>query len=112
MADDLDKPAPDPTTLPGGAAFDVDNASDADYKEHKKILTRRKEVADLAVTPSVALESTTTAPEQHDPTDIVAVHPELGTRRFSSLAWKTLETNGEHGGWEVEVAKPETLPTV
>jgi hypothetical protein len=35
--------------LPGGADFDVDNASEEDYQKHIGLLRRRKEVADATV---------------------------------------------------------------
>lgn len=112
MADEPKDLAPDPATLPGGASFDVDNASDADYKKHVKILERRKEMANLApATPLVAVAAETapavaSVPQPLDP--IEAVHNVTGERRrFSETTWDLL--GDDRQGWELAVAKPADL---
>lgn len=111
MADEPKDLAPDPTTLPGGENFDVETASDADYKEHKKILTRRKEMADLApATPLIALAAETapaaaSAPQPLDP--IEAVHTDGRRRRFSQVSWDLM--GEDKSGYSEVVAKPSNL---
>ncbi|GAB2866032.1 hypothetical protein [Hymenobacter ruber] len=96
------------TPKPGAPDFDVDNASEKDYEKHLQILKRRADVAALTPT-ALTAETTTGTPYIPAPDDVYAVHPELGNRYFSKLAWDTLETKGAHGGWEVAVDKPADL---
>lgn len=113
MADEPKDLAPDPATLPGGANFDVESASDADYKEHKKILTRRKEMADLApATPLTAtIEGVVPAPVARPakPVDeISAVHSVTGQpRNFSAVSWDLM--GDDKSGYVEAVAKPADL---
>jgi hypothetical protein len=98
----------DPATLPGGAAFDVDNASEADYKKHKTILQRRAEVAEL--TPVTAtLEATAQAAPvsvEPNPNDIRAMK-DGEVRYFTPTTWDLMGDN--RFGWEPSVAKPANI---
>jgi len=101
----------DPATLPGGAAFDVDNASEADYKKHKTILQRRAEVAELTPATLTAVSSQTGpavgVPAEPNPGDIKAMNKAGEVRYFDPITWGVL--GDEKGGWEETVEKPADL---
>lgn len=59
-----DKPkAPDAATLPGGAAFDVDNATPEDFDKHAELLRRRALVAGYAPAATAVETTAAAAPE-------------------------------------------------
>lgn len=95
--------------LPGGAEFDVDNASEEDYAKHISVLRRRKEVADAsAPVQQVALVDAPAAavPAEPNPNDIKAMK-NGEVRYFDAITWAQLDPDKD--GWEETVAKPASL---
>lgn len=100
----------DPATLPGGAAFDVDNASEADYKKHKTILQRRAEVAELTPTTLTAVSAdapyASAVSAEPNPDDIRAMK-DGEVRYFTPTTWDMMGQNTF--GWERTVEKPANV---
>lgn len=103
--------APDPTA-PGGAEFDVDNASGEEFAKHIEILDRRAKVAGLTPTPLQAIAATQeyateVQPAEPDPNDIRAVNDDGEVRYFNPTTWDLL--GEKHAGWKQSVDKPADL---
>lgn len=106
MADKTHKP--ELAKLPGGADFDVDNATPEDFEKHAEILRRRSLVGSLttpsADAPAAGFQAPAVGvPAAPAPDDIRAVK-DGQERYFSTVTWDLL--SGDRDGWEAAVEKP------
>ena len=93
--------------LPGGADFDVDNASTEDFDKHAEILRRRSLVGSLSTATQAAPAATAVAvPAEPNPNDIRAMK-DGEVRFFDPITWGVL--GDEKGGWVETVEKPSDL---